>query len=278
MLFGDVGERLVKDALELLDAIPDATVSDRRVTAAHFAEEAQEELDRYRAAYPDFSHELEVRSDISDLMVSHGQLLIPATAHFRAGRVEALIHHEVGTHVLTYANGNAQPLKLFAVGLPGYEETQEGLAVLAEYAIGGLDPKRMRLLAARVIAVHRVLEGAGFTQVFEELHEGFGFAPKTAWGIAIRVTRSGGHTKDVIYLRGISRVLEFAALRKDLSTLFIGKLSLEHVPLVEDLLDRGILRPAWIRPRWLDIGAAPERLASVYEGMTVLDLVRGDVS
>jgi uncharacterized protein (TIGR02421 family) len=210
-------------------------------------------------------------------MVSHGKLLIPATAHFRAGRVEALIHHEVGTHVVTYANGNAQPLKLFAVGLPGYEETQEGLAVLAEYATGGLDPKRMRLLAARVIAVQRVLEGAGFLQVFEELHEGFGFAPKTAWSIAIRVTRSGGHTKDVIYLRGITRVLEFVSLRKDISTLLIGKLSLEHVPLVEDLLDRGILQPAWIRPRWLDIGAAPTRLSSVYEGMTVLDLVRGDV-
>jgi hypothetical protein len=46
---------------------------------------------------------------------------------------------------------------------------------------------------------------------------------------------------------------------------------------VEDLLDRGILRSAWIRPRWLDVGAAPERLASVYEGMTVHDLVRGDL-
>jgi hypothetical protein len=80
----------------------------------------------------------------------------------------------------------------------------------------------------------------------------------------------------VIYLRGISRVLEFAALRKDLSTLLVGKLSLEHAPLVEELLEREVLRPAWIRPRWLDLGSAPARLARVYEGMTVLDLLRGD--
>jgi uncharacterized protein (TIGR02421 family) len=215
-----------------------------------------------------------VRSDISDLMVSNGRLLIPTTAYFRAGRVEPLVQHEVGTHVVTYANGSAQPLQLFAVGLPGYEETQEGLAVLAEYVTGGLDPKRMRLLAARVIAVQRVVDGAGFTEVFEELHEGFGFAPKTAWSITIRVTRSGGLTKDVIYLRGITRVLEFAAQRKDISALFIGKLSLEHVPLVEDLLQREVLHPAWIRPRWLDLADGPQRLASVYEGVTVLDLIR----
>ncbi|HJR44169.1 MAG TPA: tyrosine/phenylalanine carboxypeptidase domain-containing protein [Actinomycetota bacterium] len=276
MLWGDVDEHLVKDALELLSIIPNEGTADQQVAASGFAEAAQEELDRYRAAYPGFSNELEVRSDVSDLMVTHGRLLVPANAIFRSRRVEPLIQHEVGTHVVTYANGNAQPLKLFAVGLPGYEETQEGLAVLAEYALDGLDPQRLRLLAARVVAVHRMLEGAGFVQVFEELHESYGFHPKVAWGTTIRVNRSGGLTKDVIYLRGIRRVLEFVAERKDISALLVGKLSLDHVPLVEELLERGILQPAWIKPRWLDMGDAPERLARAYEGMTVLDLIKGD--
>ena len=278
MLFGDVDEHLVKDALELLSIIPNEGTADNRVTASGFAEAAQEELDYYRDAYPGFANELEVRSDVSDLMVSHGRLLIPASAIFRSKRVQPLIQHEVGTHVVTYANGNAQPLKLFAVGLPGYEETQEGLALLSEYAIDGLDPQRLRLLAARVVAVHRMLEGAGFLQVFEELHETYAFHPKTAWAITIRVTRSGGLTKDVIYLRGIRRVLEYVAERKDISALLVGKLSLDHVPLVEELLAREVLRPAWIRPRWLEMGAAPERLARAYEGMSVLDLIKGDQS
>ncbi|MGH2806622.1 MAG: flavohemoglobin expression-modulating QEGLA motif protein [Actinomycetota bacterium] len=275
-LYGDPGERLVKDARDLLELIPSEPSPDRRVAATAFADAARQELDRYRGEYPGFTHELEVRSDVSDLMVSHGKLLIPATANFRATRVDPLIQHEIGTHVITYANGNAQPLKILAVGLPGYEETQEGLAVLAEYAIDGLDPQRLRILAARVVAVRRLLDGAGFIEIFEELHEGFGFAPQTAWGVAIRVARSGGLTKDVIYLRGISRVLEFATLRKDLSPLLVGKLSLDHVPLVEELLERGVLTPAWIRPHWLDAGPAPLRLAAVFEGITVLDLVRGD--
>ncbi len=39
-----------------------------------------------------------------------------------------------------------------AIGLAGYEETQEGLAVLAEFLVGGLSPHRLRQLAVRVVA------------------------------------------------------------------------------------------------------------------------------
>ena len=66
------------------------------------------------------------------VMVAHGSLLVGAEARIPAHRVEALIHHEVGTHLVTGHNGAAQSLKMLAVGLPGYEQTQEGLAVLAE--------------------------------------------------------------------------------------------------------------------------------------------------
>ena len=272
-LFGDVGDQLVRDAHQLLEVIPDAAPSDRRVTASAFAEAAQRELDHYAARYEGFAQQLELRTDISDLMVSHGRLLIPASANFRSRRVEALIHHEIGTHVLTYVNGARQPLQLLAVGLPGYEETQEGLGVLAEYLVGGLDPQRLRLLAARVVAVDRVIGGATFLELFEELHDSIGFPPKMAWNVAIRVARSGGLTKDVIYLRGITRVLEFASERKDLTPLLVGKLSLEHVPLIDDLIERGLLEPPWLTPRWLQMPEAAERLARVYDGATVLDLI-----
>ena len=156
-LFGEVGESLVADAGYLLEMIRVPPSSDGRVTARAFAEAARRELDFYRDRYPGFAAGLEIRSDVPDLMVSHGRLLVPATASFRSARVEALIQHEIGTHVVTYENGKTQPFKLLTVGLPGYDETQEGLAVLAEFATGGLDPLRLRLLAARVIAVDRLL-------------------------------------------------------------------------------------------------------------------------
>ena len=273
-VYGDVAQPLVDDALRLLGSIPLKTADDERVTASAFAEVAQRELDHYRENFPGFNGELEVRSDVSDLMVSHGRFLIPAAAQFRRSRVDPLIQHEVGTHVVTYFNGACQPLNLLAVGLPDYDETQEGLAVLAEFVTGGLDPQRMRLLAARVVAVKRVLDGAGFPEIFKELHEEHSFAPRVAWGIAIRVARNGGLTKDVIYLRGISRVLEFLAERRSVEPLLVGKLSLDHVPLIEELMAREVLRPAWLRPRWADGPEAEERLQRVYTGMDVHDLVK----
>ena len=271
-LFGDVGEALVEQANQLLAVIGTEQASDGRVTASAFAEEAQRELDFYRERYPGFRAELEVRSDVADLMVAHGRFLIPAAATFRRRRVAPLIQHEIGTHVVTYENGRAQPLKLLTVGLPGYDETQEGLAVLSEFVTGGLDPQRMRLLAARVVAVNRLLEGAEFLDIFEELRE-HSFAPRVAWSVTIRVARSGGLTKDVIYLRGITRVLEFVAERKTIEPLLVGKLSLDHVPLVEELIEREILHPAWIRPRWTEGPEAERRLARAYGGMKVSELV-----
>jgi uncharacterized protein (TIGR02421 family) len=277
-LFGDVGAELVRDAYELLSSISVDPSDDDRVTATGFAEAAERELEHYRSAYPGFSSTLDIRDDVSDLMVSNGELLIPSTAYFRNSRVEPLIQHEVGTHVVTYQNGMRQPLTLLATGLPGYDETQEGLAVLAEYVCGGLDPNRLRILAARVVAVDRLLQRAEFLEIFQELHDEHDFPPRTAWGIAIRVARSGGLTKDVIYLRGITRVLEFAAERKTIEPLLVGKLSLDHVPLIEDLTSRQILQPAWIRPRWTQGEAAEERLERVFEGMRVIDLVGESIS
>lgn len=272
-LFGEVSDTLIADALDLLGAIDTTAASDTRVGANAFAEAAERELDFYRGRYEGFAAELEIRSDISDLMVSHGRFLIPSNIALRARRVDPLIQHEIGTHVVTFENGRVQPLQLLTVGLPGYDETQEGLAVLAEYVTGGLDPQRLRLLAARVVAVARMLDGAEFLDIFGELRQRHGFHARVAWGITIRVVRSGGLTKDVIYLRGISRVLEFVSEWKTLEPLLLGKLSLDHAPLMEDLKERGILRPVWITPRWVEAAGAEERLARVYEGISVRDLV-----
>lgn len=272
-IFGEVGEQLVDDAGELLEEIPTGVPRDARVSATSFAEAARRELDLYKRRYPEFQGDLEVRSDVSDLMVSHGRFLIPAAATFRAGRVDPLIQHEIGTHVITYWNGAAQPLKLLTVGLPGYDETQEGLAVLAEYVAGGLDPQRIRLLAARVVAVARLLAGAEFLEIFRELHDERSFSARAAWGVTVRVARHGGLTKDVIYLRGIMRLLEFLSERQTVEPLLVGKLSIDHVPLIEDLMKRDVIGPPWIRPRWLEGDAAGERLARTYEGMHVRDLV-----
>ncbi len=277
-LYGGIAQSLATAAEELLETIPAEAPSTPSVTAEAFAEAAREEFDRYRAVYPDFPARIEVRDDISELMVSFGRLLIPEAAALRADRVEPLLHHEIGTHVVTYQNGARQPLTLLTVGLPGYDETQEGLAVLAEYLTGGLDPRRLRVLAARVVAVGKMLDGAGFLQIFESLRNEHRIPARTAWSIAIRVVVGGGSVKDAIYLRGITRILEALADDCSLDVLFVGKLSLDQIPMIQNLLDREVLQAPWVRPRWLDVPGAQERLDKLRGGVSVTALYEGDVS
>jgi len=277
-LYGGITQSLASAAQELLTTIPAQSPTAPSVTAGAFAEAARAEIDRYRVVYPDFPVHIDVRDDISELMVSFGRLLIPKAATFRADRVEPLLHHEVGTHVVTYQNGARQPLKLLTIGLPGYDETQEGLAVLSEYLTGGLDPRRLRVLAARVVAVDKMLDGAEFLDIFESLQAEHRIPRKTAWLIAIRVVVAGGSVKDAIYLRGITRLLEALAEGISLDALLVGKLALDHIPLIQDLLDREVLQAPWVRPRWLDVPGAQERLDRLRAGASVTDLYEGDAT
>jgi uncharacterized protein (TIGR02421 family) len=277
-LYGGITPALACAAEDLLEAVPAPAPSTQSVTAGAFAEAARGEFDRYRAVYRDFPVHIEVRDDISELMVSFGRLLIPEAAAFRADRVEPLLHHEIGTHVVTYQNGARQPLTLLTIGLPGYDETPEGLAVLAEYLTGGLDPRRLRVLAARVVAIGKMLDGAEFLEIFESLRGDYGMPTRTAWSIAIRVVVGGGSVKDAIYLRGITRLLEALAEGSSLEVLFVGKLALDHIPLVQDLLEREVLEAPWVRPRWLDVPGARERLDRLRAGVSVTDLYEGAAS
>ena len=84
--------------------------------------------------------------------------------------------------------------------------------------------------------------------------------------------------KDAIYLRGITRILEALAEGCSLDVLLVGKLALDHIPLIQDLLDRDVLHEPWVRPRWLDVPGAQERLDRLRAGASVTDLYERGVS
>ena len=269
-------DELVRLAQTMLHRIPsrsrEGSARDQ-VGAEAFRQRAMSELKYFREALPGALSRVEIRNDISGLMVSRGNLLIPSDLKVPATRVEALIQHEVGTHVLTYLNGKAQRLHQLYAGLAGYDELQEGIAVLSEYLVGGLSAPRLRLLAARVVAVDRMLAGATFIETFRELDREFDFARQTAFTVTMRVFRGGGLTKDAGYLRGLVRLMKYLQTGGEFEPLLIGKISAEHVAVVQELMRRHVLRPPPIRPRYLDDPAARERLAQVSKQGTVLDLI-----
>jgi uncharacterized protein (TIGR02421 family) len=187
--------------------------------------------------------------------------------------VRALLAHEVGTHVLTYYNGCAQPLRQLRHGLAGYEPLQEGLAVLGEWLVGGLTRARMRTLAARVIAVDALVQGCDFVETFRRLRRQCGLSNRAAFNVCLRVFRSGGLTKDMVYLRGLRDLLAHLAGGGVFWLLFIGKIALSHVPAIERLCRNGVLDGPSLRPRYATDPAALERLEQTRSGLSVLDML-----
>lgn len=280
-LYGGVSGDLLGHATAILTALPAAVSADAeapRCDADQLAGRARAELEYYRRAHPPLAAVVRLRDDIASLMVSHGDLLVPRRLSITATRAEALLQHEV-THVVTYANGRSQPLKVFAAGLAGCEALQEGLALVAEHlAGGGLDAYRLRLIAARVVAVRRLCEGTSFPAVVAELTDRHGLPVRAGFGVAIRVFRGGGLTKDAIYLRGLLQLLDHFAAGGAVDPFLVGKVALDQVPLVEELLRRQVLRPPPLRPRWLDAPGAEARLEHLRRGVGPLDLIEGSTT
>jgi len=274
--YGPLGDSLINMAENLLSAIPpDAdTNGNSLMSPDDFADMAREEIEYYRQDYAELTAEVCVQDDIAGLLVSKGNLYIGTDAKIRNVRAKALIQHEVGTHILTYFNGRAQPLKLLYCGMPRYEELQEGLAVLSEYLVGGLTSSRLRLLSARVIAVQAIIRGADFIETFRILHNDHGFDEHQAYTITMRVYRGGGLTKDAIYLKGLMRVLKWLEQGNELEPLFIGKIREDYVPLIKELLYRRVLGPAPLRPRYLNDPEVRSRLEELKAGISVIDLVQ----
>ena len=275
-LFGQIDDALLGVAGQILTKLPAHSRSDGErdvVDARTFARHAQDELDRLRQTLPELSSTVAIRSDVVGLMVSHGNLLVGSRNKIPQARIAALIAHEVGTHIVTYWNGRAQPFRQLHVGLPGYEELQEGLAVFAEYLTGGLNSSRLRLLAARVVAARRVLEGASFIDTFRELNKTYGFAQRIAFGIVLRAFRGGGFTKDAVYLRGLSKLLDYLKTGGPIDLLLMGKFALDQVPIMEELRLRKVLRPPVLRPSHMSESGALARLERARNGISVLDLV-----
>lgn len=273
-LYDAVDPELLKQAKAILYRFPSKKTLTKDWADCHdLAQAAREEIHRYKQAYPDLDATVSIKHDIIGMMVSKGQVLIGESFKVPQNRVEALIHHEVGTHVLTYYNGKAQPLKLLYSGFADYDELQEGLAVLAEFLTGGLTRGRLRLLAARVVAGHSVTEGADFCETFHELHHNYGFDMGTAFDITARIHQGGGCTKDIIYLRGLIKLMDYLKKGGALEPLFIGKISQKHVPFMEELHYRKILKPIPLLPKYLEDPQAQARLKLVKEGIPVDQLL-----
>jgi len=273
-LYAPVEPELLASAREIFDRVPKDRRSGDTIGAESVRKAARALIADYRKRNSEFNGRTVIRQDIpAGLMVSGRTLMISQSTQMPRHRLDALLQHEVSIHLLTCINGDVQGLKIFRTGLAGYEGVQEGLGVFAECAVGGLTAARLRLLAARVIAVDAMVAGAEFVEAFRLLRD-HGLGTRMAFNVAARVYRSGGLSKDAIYLRGFKQVLDLLSAGSDLSPFWYGKIAARHVPVIEELAARGLLQSPRTIPQFLARPDAQARIAKMRSATTLSHLIQ----
>ncbi len=212
--------------------------SDKQVTASEAVE-----YFRLKAADWGMNCKVELSSRlVASAMVSNSKktLYVNKESMLTETEVNALAHHELGVHMATSLNAATQPLKIFSLGLPGNTMTQEGLAILNEFHSGNMCLTRLQGLALRVIAVKEMLKYGDFRHTDSFLHEEMKMNTDDAFKLSVRVHRSGGFTKDYLYLRGVSEALR---LYKDcdISNLYVGKTGFAYLGIIDELIERELI-------------------------------------
>ncbi len=182
------------------------------------------------------------RKVISQVMVLNSKKMIQfrPDAKFTRSQINALIEHEIGVHMVTTMNSDADKLKIFKMGLPKNTMTQEGLAILSEYLSGNISMSRLRRLAHRVVVVDMMCNGADFIECFNYLRAE-GVPAPDAFTVVTRIFRGGGFTKDFLYLRGFSKLYKFWDDDHDLTPLLVGKTSIEFYDTIKEMMERDMI-------------------------------------
>lgn len=247
--------RMVHDA-ELLAALP-RHEEEKPLSSRDIELSLRRTLTAYRKQHRSFQCRIKwVDSSLAEASIGDSQLNIRKEPSYSRRFLLMLQHHEIGVHLVTAQSGDHQKLNIFRGGLAGYDLTQEGLALFAEFRAGAINTNRLRILGARVLAVDLLCRGASFAETFSALTHGFGgYTADEAWSICLRCFRGGGYTKDVIYQPGFLSVFNYWLHGGDLPLLFVGKFPLSQVHHVKASLQQGLLKwPRFLPPMIQDLG------------------------
>jgi uncharacterized protein (TIGR02421 family) len=192
---------------------------------------------------------------IARCTVGGQKVILRAGAKFPKTAIPAIIAHEIETHVLTAENGTHQPFELFRRGFANYLDTQEGLAIHNQNQF--LSPYHEKRYGAvrNILAVAYALEHS-FIDTRRYLQDELGYTPEKALSKAIEVKRGigdtsepGGFTKGVVYFRGLRAIEQYLLHGGDLKRLYIGKIALEDLELMEKIpgVKQPIVLPVFLR-------------------------------
>lgn len=247
-----------------LDADP---ADDKRYSA----EEAVHLLGERLAGYfhdPEQQVRVRLSDDIlADASAGAEWIKLRSDATFSERELRVLEVHEGWVHVGTTMNGLAQPICTFlSKGPPSSTLSQEGLAIIMEIFTFSSYPQRVQRLTHRVTAIDMVEQGADFLEVFAFYQEQ-GFSKEDSYGATVRVFRGcpsnkGPFTKDLSYSKGFVLIYNYIRLAiksgvpNHIPLLFLGKTTLEDLPILSDLMKEGtVTAPKYLPPQFKDLAA-----------------------
>lgn len=261
-LFGLPTSELIASATAVLDArtaceLP-SPVS-QMLGSAEVAALFEEKLRQYGL----HNWQINVRAEtVARVTVGGATITIREDAEFAKRIIDALIAHELETHVITAENGLHQSYALFRRGFAHYLDTQEGLAIYNQNRF--LSPHNDKRFgpARNVLGMAFALEHS-FAETRSYLQHHLGYEPAKALTKAIDFKRgmadtseAGAFTKSVVYFRGLRAVEEFMQAGGDMTRLYVGKIALEDLETIEQI--PGLKAPL-IVPRFLrETGVLPK--------------------
>lgn len=149
-------------------------------------------------------------------------------------RFQALLAHEIETHIYRLENGRLQKYRLFEQGTANYLTTEEGLAIYNQNKLGlPLGNKYLRP-ALNVIAIHHA-NNMSFVELFHYLVKNMNVPEEKAWWVCLRVKRGlqntnqpGAFTKDLAYFNGQQTILQFIKDKdeNEIKKLYVGKIGI----------------------------------------------------
>ncbi|MGQ3890077.1 flavohemoglobin expression-modulating QEGLA motif protein [Legionella sp. CNM-1927-20] len=204
---------------------------------------------------------------IADASAGADNIKLSQHAKFSDRDVKYLEVHEGWVHVGTTLNGTTQPYCTFlSKGSPSCSVIQEGLAVITEVVTFSSYPGRIRKITNRVIALEKVRQGANFLDIYRYFID-CGLSPMDSYNHAVRIFRGsiptgGPFTKDLSYAKGFLLIYNFIRFAisqhrvEMIPLLFVGKLVLDDLPLLMELLERELIAPPiYLPPPFRDLAA-----------------------
>jgi len=280
--------KLVSKTLGRIKSVSDS-LDEKRYTSEEALEILSGRLREYFHAPEDNVHVQLGDGILADASAGAEWIRLRKNAMFSEREIRALEIHEGWVHVGTTLNGMAQPFCTFlSKGPPSSTMTQEGLAIIMEIFTFSSYPKRVQRLTHRVTAVDMAEQGADFLEVFRFYRE-HDFSDEESYKASVRVFRgctskNGAFTKDLSYSKGFILIYNYVrlAIKNGLShhipLLFLGKTTLEDLPVLYDAIQQGLVAPPkYLPPQFKDLAALTAWMTySLFLNRLNLDLLGAD--